>query len=102
MLHRNSDDSEELHHLYEIVDKVDYDVFKYGISSDPISTKDGMSKRMRVQLRFANLIDNWARFFTRILIRDIPGRKEAKRLENEHIQAYKEKHGRRPRGNLTD
>ncbi len=62
MAHKNSDDSEELHHLYEIVDKVDYDTFKYGISCGPISNKDGMSKRMRVQLRFANLIDNWARF----------------------------------------
>lgn len=102
MAHKNSDESEDLHHLYEIVDKVDFDTFKYGISCDPISSKDGMSKRMRVQLRFANLIDNWPRFFTRILIYDIPGRKAAKRIESEHIQAYKETHGRRPRGNLTD
>ena len=71
MPHKNSDDSEELHHLYEIVDKINYDVFKYGISSGPISERDGMSKRMRVQLRFANLIDTWPRFFTRILVRDI-------------------------------
>ena len=77
-------------------------LYLHGISSGPISKKDGMSKRIRVQLRFANLIDNWARFFTRILIHDIPGRKEAKRLESEHIQAYKEKHGQRPRGNLKD
>lgn len=102
MAHKNSNDSEEPHHLYEIVDKLDYDTFKYGISSGPISKKDGMSKRMRVQLRFANLIDNWARFFTRILVYDIPGRKAAKRMEREHIMAYKEKNGRRPRGNLTD
>lgn len=102
MAHKNSGDSEELHHLYEIVDKVDYDTFKYGISCGPISQKDGMSKRMRSQLRFANLIDGWARFFTRILIRDIPGRRAAKRIEKEHIKAYKERNGRRPRGNLTD
>ncbi len=100
MAHKNSDDSEELHHLYEIVDKVDHDIFKYGISCGRISKKDGMSKRMRVQLRFANLIDDWARFFTRILIHDIPGRREARRIESEHIKAYKEKNGRRPRGNL--
>jgi hypothetical protein len=102
MPHKNDDDSQELHHLYEIVDKVDYDIFKYGISSGPISKKDGMSKRMRVQLRLANLIDNWNRFFARILIRDIEGRREAKRIETEHIQSYKEKHGQRPRGNLKD
>lgn len=40
MAHKNSDDSEELHHLYEIVDKIDYDTFKYGISCGPISKKD--------------------------------------------------------------
>jgi hypothetical protein len=102
MTHKNSDDSDALHHLYEIVDKVDYDTFKYGISCEPISKKDGMSKRMRTQLRFANLIDNWARFFARILIYDIPGRKEAKRLESEHIKSYKEKNGRKPRGNLIE
>lgn len=102
MAHKNSDDSEELHHLYEIVDKVDNDTFKYGISSGPISKKDGMSKRMRVQLRLVNLIDNWARFFIRILIHDIPGRRDAKRIESEHIKEYKDKNGRRPRGNLKD
>lgn len=101
MAHRNSDDNDELHHLYEIVDKLDNDIFKYGISCDPIG-KDGMSKRMRVQLTFVNLIDKWTRFFARIIVHDIPGRKEAKRIESEHIQAYKNKHGSRPRGNLTD
>lgn len=101
MAHKNSDDNDDVHHLYEIVDKTDNDIFKYGISCDPIG-KDGMSKRMRVQLTFANLIDKWTRFFARIIIHDIKGRKEAKRLESEHIQAYKKKHGQRPRGNLTD
>lgn len=102
MANRNRDDNDELHHLYEIVDKVDNDTYKYGISSEPISKKDGMSKRMRVQLRFANSIDNWKRFFARILIFDIPGRKEAKRIESKHIKDYKEKNGQRPRGNLKD
>lgn len=101
MAHRNSDDNDELHHLYEIVDKLDNNIFKYGISCDPIG-KDGMSKRMRVQLTFVNLIDKWTRFFARIIVHDIPGRKEAKRIESEHIQVYKDKHGSRPRGNLTD
>jgi hypothetical protein len=61
-----------------------------------------MSKIMRAQLRFANLVDNWARFFARIIIREIPGRKEAKRIESEYINAYKEKNGQNPRGNLRD
>ena len=101
MVHRNSDDNDELHHLYEIVDKLDNDIFKYGISCDPIG-KDGMSKRMRNQLTFINQIDKWTRFFARIIVHDIFGRKEAKRIESEYIQAYKNIHGSRPRGNLID
>jgi len=33
------------------------------------------------------------------LIKNIPNRKEVIRLEKEKIQAYKEEHGRKPRGN---
>jgi len=102
MAHRNADDSQEPHHLYEIVDKIDDDVFKYGISSGPINAKDGMSKRMRIQLRFANLIDNWPRFFARVIVRDIPGRRAAKHLESEYIDKYRERNGKNPRGNLRD
>lgn len=102
MGHRNSRNNEEPHHLYEIVDKKDYDTFKYGISSNQINEKDGLSERMRTQVKAANLIVDWARFFARVLIKNIPGRKEARRLEREHIQAYTKKHGRRPKGNLAD
>lgn len=101
MVHKNSDESEAIHHLYEIIDKLDNAVFKYGISCDPIG-KDGMSKRMRVQVRLANLVDNWPRFFARIIVYEIQGRKEAKRIESEYIQAYKVLTGNKPRGNLTD
>ena len=40
MPHRNSNTNMEPHHLYEIIDKVDDDVFKYGISCGPIG-EDG-------------------------------------------------------------
>ena len=60
MAHRNSLSNDEPHHLYEIRDKVDDDVFKYGISSDPIED-DGLSKRIRVQLDLLNLVDRWAK-----------------------------------------
>ena len=43
---------------------------------------------------------NWLRFFAQILLLDIPGKKEAKRIEEEHIQNYKKQHGKKPRGNL--
>ena len=41
-------------------------------------------------------------FFAKILLRDIPGKREAKRIETEYIQEYIKNHGERPRGNPID
>lgn len=101
MAHRNSYENEEPHHLYEVIDRVDDDVFKYGISCKPIG-EDGTSSRMREQVNGLNRIDRWQRFFAIILMRDIPGKREAKRIETEHIQEYLRIHGERPRGNPVD
>jgi URI fold toxin 2 len=49
MSHKNSFQNEDLHHLYEIIDRVDDDVFKYGISCKPID-EQGQSSRMREQV----------------------------------------------------
>ncbi len=98
MAHRNSLSNDEPHHLYEIRDKVDDDVFKYGISSDPIED-DGLSKRIRVQLDLLNLVDRWARFFANILVFNIQGREEALRMEDDFIKKYEKEYGKRPRGN---
>jgi URI fold toxin 2 len=97
--HGNSNDNSKPHHLYEIRDSVDDDVFKYGISHDTIDD-EGQSNRMKVQVNFLNLGVNWSRFFAQILLMDIPGKKEAKRIEEEHIENYKKQNGKRPRGNL--
>lgn len=99
--HGNSNRNTKPHHLYEIRDSVDDDIFKYGISHDPIGA-DGYSDRMREQVNFLNLGVKWLRFFARILISNIADRKEAKRIERQHIRNYKAMHGRNPRGNLTD
>ena len=101
MPHKNALSNDEPHHLYEIVDKTDNDTFKFGISGDPIE-EDGLSRRVRRQVNLLNLVDNWARFFARILVFDIQGRKEAARIEKEYIQNYKTKYGRKPRGNPKD
>lgn len=97
--HGNSNDNNKPHHLYEIRDSVDDDVFKYGISHDLID-EEGQSNRMKVQVNFLNLGVNWLRFFAQILLLNLPGKKEAKRIEEEHIQNYKKQNGKRPRGNL--
>ena len=99
MSHGNSNRNTKLHHLYEIRDKEEDDVFKYGISDNHIDN-DGLSKRIRRQLIILNAAVGWLRFFANILRTDTPGRKKAKRIEQEHIERYKEKHGRKPRGNL--
>lgn len=96
--HGNSLKNNNPHHVYEIRDKENGDIFKFGISHEPIE-EDGLSKRIRVQLDILNLGAGWPRYFARILITDIQGRKKAKRLENEYIEDYVEKHGRKPRGN---
>lgn len=97
--HGNCNDNNKPHHLYEIRDSVDDDVFKYGISHDPID-EEGQSNRMKRQVNFLNLGVKWLRFFAQILLLNIPGKKEAKRMEEKHIQNYKKQHGNKPRGNL--
>ncbi|MEI6409758.1 MAG: hypothetical protein WCR52_10270 [Bacteroidota bacterium] len=73
-LHGNSNKNDKPHHLYEIRDSEEDDVFKYGVSHDKIG-KDGYSKRMRVQVDLLNLGVKWLRFFARVMV-DIPGKKK--------------------------
>jgi hypothetical protein len=75
-------------------------VYKYGISDDPIEA-DGMSARLRNQVTLFNLVANFFRFVGRILRTDIGIRETAENVEDEYIDAYEEKHGKRPRGNPT-
>lgn len=96
--HGNSLESTDINHLYEIRDIQENDTFKFGISHDPLEA-DGLSRRLRDQINLYNVVVGFVRFFARILIKNIPNRKEAVRLEKEKIQAYKEEHGRKPRGN---
>ena len=98
MPNKNSNQNQDLHHLYEIVDKIGDDTFKYGISCEPFGD-DGLSQRVRKQVNYLNRIDDWLRFFAKILQYDIPGKKEARRIETEHIKDYENKNGRKPRGN---
>lgn len=50
----------------------------------------------------SNIGVKWLRFFARVLLIDIPGKKEAKRIEKEYIRKYKEENGQNPRGNKDD
>ncbi|MEQ1744094.1 MAG: hypothetical protein ABMA02_01600 [Saprospiraceae bacterium] len=98
MHHGNSKRSDRSNHLYGTYDEQPDALFKYGISSGKIG-KDGMSKRMRYQVDFLNLAAGFLKYIARILVRNISGRKEAERIEQEYIDAYKNEHGANPRGN---
>ena len=97
--HGNSNQNDADHHLYEIYDEERKDNYKYGICGDPLYP-DGSSPRANRQVNFLNGAVGWVRFLVNILLIGIPGRIEAKRIENEHIAAYREKNGSKPRGNL--
>lgn len=97
-VHGNSHQNKDLHHLYEIRDRELQDTFKYGISSDPL-LEDGSSPRASTQVKLFNKVVNWARFFAKVLVTGIPGRKKAEELERTYIEKYEEEHGRPPRGN---
>ena len=97
--HGNSRKNKRKHHLYSIHDTEENDIFKYGISDKPIEA-DGYSPRLREQVDYLNRAVGWFRFVGKILIRGILGRPKARQIEDEHIDAYREKHGRNPRGNV--
>lgn len=98
-MHRNSNKNQEPHHLYEVWDNEEDEVFKYGISSEPIEA-DGLSKRIREQLKDMNLAVGWLRYIAKIILFNIFGRLKAKELEDEYMDAFEEEKGRLPRGNL--
>jgi hypothetical protein len=74
--HGNSLKNDKPHHLYEIRDKKESSVFKYGISDDPIDN-DGLSDRLRRQVNFMNLVAGFARFIGKILMQRNCGQKKS-------------------------
>jgi hypothetical protein len=97
--HANSHENDADHHLYEIFDVERNDVFKYGISGKPLNP-DGSSPRANEQINLFNRLVGMIRFFSSVLITGIAGRKRAEEIENEYIDTYYQKNGRKPPGNL--
>ena len=97
-IHGNSLNSQNVHHLYQIIDIQEDDVFKYGISGEPL-LKNGTSERANELVNLFNLVVNRIRFYAEVLLTDIRGRTEAEKLEKQYIDEYEKKYGRKPRGN---
>ncbi len=98
-MHGNKKDNPKLYHLYEIIDKETEDTFKYGISGDPISKEDNLSKRVREQISMGNLYVGWLRYYGRILLKHIKGNRKAREIENRYLEEYFTDHKRYPVGN---
>ena len=97
-LHGNKNESDLPQHLYAIDDLQEKEVFKFGISDDPIES-DNLSKRARDQRDYLNLVVGILRFAARILMVNIPTRRAAKDIEDAHIEQFKQANGRMPSGN---
>lgn len=97
--HANSHENDSEHHLYEIFDVERENVYKYGISGKPLNP-DGSSPRAKEQVLLFNRLVGMVRFFSRVLQTGIPGRKRAEEIESEYINAFREKYGSKPPGNL--
>jgi len=96
--HGNSLENENEHHLYAIHDRKRKGIFKYGVCGRPLN-KDGSSPRANEQIRLFNRVVGWARFFSKIILTDIQGRRQAERIEEEYIDEYRARHGKKPPGN---
>ncbi|MDX2133241.1 MAG: hypothetical protein SFV52_00540 [Saprospiraceae bacterium] len=98
MPHGNSHQNFEEHHLYEIYDTIENDVYKYGVCGKPLMP-DGSSSRANKQVREYNRVVGMLRFIANILLVGIPGKKRGEEIEEEYVNQYEAIHGRRPRGN---
>lgn len=97
--HANSHDNDAEHHLYEIFDVERNGVYKYGISGKPLLA-DGTSPRANEQISLFNRLVGMVRFFAKVLVIGIPGRKRAEAIEQEYVDAFRDKYGHNPPGNL--
>lgn len=96
--HGNAKKNKRPHHLYEIRDREEKNVFKYGICGRTLK-KDGSSKRANSQVNLFNRVVGWTRFFANVLMTNISGNKKARKIETDYINNYEKVHGKKPRGN---
>ena len=98
-LHANSHENDAEHHLYEIFDVERNSVYKFGICGKSLNT-DGSSPRANEQIALYNRVVGMNRFFAKVLIVGISGRKRAEEIEKEYVDAFREVCGINPQGNL--
>ncbi|MFK7932417.1 MAG: hypothetical protein AB8G22_02850 [Saprospiraceae bacterium] len=97
-MHGNNKRNRRKHHLYQIEDNEDNDIYKYGICGRSLK-KDGTSRRADQQVNLFNRVVGWVRFSATVLLTNIQGRSEAEDIERKYIEDYKKTNGRYPRGN---
>ncbi len=98
-LHANSHENDADHHLYEIFDVERNSTFKFGICGKSFNA-DGSSPRANEQVGLYNRVVGMNRFFAKVIVVGISGRKQAEILEAEYVAAFREENGHNPVGNL--
>ncbi len=95
--HGNSKESKKEQHLYEIKEKEADETIKFGISGSKLN-KNGSSPRANSQINRLNKKVGIKKFFAKIRIKGIKGRKEALEKEKEVIRQYLKKNkGKMPK-----
>lgn len=79
-IHGNSKNNDAIHHLYEILDGLEDDIYKYGISAEELN-EDGSSPRANRQIKEFNRVVNAERFSAKVLLKKIRGRILAEKME---------------------
>lgn len=97
--HGNDLDNPNDHVLYGVYDHEDRVLIKFGISEQKDVNNSKLPSRLLSQLITWNRVVGFIRFTGRVLIWMIPGRLKARRLEDDLVDKYTEKHGGQPRGN---
>ncbi len=98
-VHGNSLKSQKKHHVYQIDDRTQMDIYKYGISGGKLN-KNGTSRRANRQANKLNRPLSFIRYIPKVLFTNIPGRVAALAIEyNLVCNIYLKQKGRKPDGN---
>jgi len=94
----NSKKSRKPQHVYKIDDKLEFDIYKFGISGGALN-KNGSSRRANTQANKLNRPFTFKRYVPKVIYKKVPGRIAALAIEKSLVCAYNKSKGRNPVGN---
>lgn len=94
----NSKKSQRPQHVYRIDDRLEFDIYKFGISGGALN-RNGSSRRANTQANQLNRPLSFKRYEPEVMFRQVPGRLAALAIEKSLVCAYNKRKGRNPIGN---